>query len=400
MSKVARLGSGGFSPVAAISLILVGVLSFAAFLLLTIYEPDLRAGQNPGGHALSRSALGYAGLVRILQDQGVPTGISRTGPGDAAGMSQAADLLVLTPGAGTDYGELAPMISARAGAVLLVLPKWSARRDPEHPGWLRDPRLLGLPTVSRLLEDGKVSRSEEPVTPLLTAAAPLPAKRRLKPAPMDGVQSILGSDYAPLLTDPNGRMLLARHSGLGHLYVLADPDLLNNRGLRSLEGAETAFAIIDGLRGGGAVQFDVSLNGLARQRNPMKLALEPPFLAATLCLLAAALLTAWHAARRFGPARAEAAALALGQRALADNTAGLLALAQREHRMGGRYAALTARLTGLNPEALERRRKLLGLKDSLETLRQVAEAATNRAELVRAARNLHRWRQELTRERR
>ena len=75
-------------------------------------------------------------------------------------------------------------------------------------------------------------------------------------------------------------------------------------------------------------------------------------------------------------------------------------MAQREHRMGGRYAALTVRLTRLTPEALERRRRLLGLKDSLAALREAAEAATNRAELVRAARNLHRWRQELTRERR
>ncbi|WP_159995595.1 DUF4350 domain-containing protein [Roseomonas sp. 18066] len=399
MSRATRLAGAAFSPVAALWLILVGVLSFGAFLLLSIYEPDLRAGQNAGGHALSRSALGYAGLVRLLQGQGVAASISRAPPG-AAEPGLPAGLLVLTPRPGAAWGEVEPIVEHRAGPVLLVLPKWSARPDPDHPGWLRDPRLLGLPGIARLLEGGKVSRSEETATPLLTAASPLPGKRRLKPAPMEGVQSILGDDYTPVLTDPNGRMLLARHGGYDQLYVLADPDLLNNRGLRTLEGAETALSVIDGLRAGGAVRFDVTLNGLARQRNPLKLALEPPFLAATLCLLAAALLTAWHAARRFGPARAEVAALALGQRGLADNTAALLALAGREHRMGGRYAALTARLTRLSPEAIERRSKALKLTKRFGTLRQAAEAATNRTALVRAARNLHRWRQELTRERR
>ena len=49
-----------------LALIAAAVFAASAFALLTAYAPDLRAARGGGAHALSRSAIGYAGIVRLL----------------------------------------------------------------------------------------------------------------------------------------------------------------------------------------------------------------------------------------------------------------------------------------------------------------------------------------------
>src|SRR5690348_18335337 len=61
---------GAFSPAIVIGLVLVGVFSFAAFILLSAFEPELASGSNGGAQALSQSAVGYAGAVRLLNAAG------------------------------------------------------------------------------------------------------------------------------------------------------------------------------------------------------------------------------------------------------------------------------------------------------------------------------------------
>ena len=63
MSDIAitRPGSadGAFKPATVILMILVGMLAFAATLVLGAYAPDLRSGRNGGSHALSNGATGF-----------------------------------------------------------------------------------------------------------------------------------------------------------------------------------------------------------------------------------------------------------------------------------------------------------------------------------------------------
>ena len=113
---------------------------------------------------------------------------------------------------------------------------------------------------------------------------------------------------------------------------LADPDLINNHGLRNAETARAALALIDALNSTGArqVDFDLTMNGLGARGaapNLLQLAFEPPFLAMTLALFVAALLAGLHGAFRFGPARREERAIAFGKAALVENSAGLIRLA-------------------------------------------------------------------------
>ena len=86
--------------------------------------------------------------------------------------------------------------------------------------------------------------------------------------------------------------------------------------------------------------FDLTLHGTARNYDLAKLLVEPPFLALTLTILAAAALAFLHGLARFGPPRAEARAIPFGKRALVDTTAMLLRRAGRLEELGGRYAAL------------------------------------------------------------
>ncbi len=194
--------------------------------------------------------------------------------------------------------------------------------------------------------------------------------------------------------------------------MLSDPDLLNTQGIADLNTARTGVEILDRLRAGGAVVFDVSLNGLAHGRSLLKLAFEPPLLGATLCLLAGAIMMGLHAISRFGPAERPATVLALGKRALADNSAALVRMARREPRMAPAYAALTreiaARAVGAPRDLdeaqldalLDRLGAAHGSESRFSALAAEAAAAKTNAELMSVARRLYQWRGEMTRDHR
>jgi hypothetical protein len=133
--------------------------------------------------------------------------------------------------------------------------------------------------------------------------------------------------------------------------------------------------------------------------------LEPPWLAATLIAVAAALLMGVHALARFGQPRRAGRAFALGARALVDNAADLARMARKEHELAPAYAALTraqiVRQSGAHTEEgwldeLARRR---GAASPAE-LAAEAQAAKSRDDLLAVAQKIYEWRGEMTRERR
>ena len=138
-------------------------------------------------------------------------------------------------------------------------------------------------------------------------------------------------------------MVLAYSKKRPSLWLLADPDLLNNQGLASLANARAGAAVLDAASAGGerGLIFDVTLNGFERGRGIWRMMLEPPWLAATLIGVAAAILMGVHALARFGQPRRRERAFALGARALVDNSADLVRMARQEHELAPAYAALT-----------------------------------------------------------
>jgi hypothetical protein len=218
--------------------------------------------------------------------------------------------------------------------------------------------------------------------------------------------------WKPLIVEEGGGIVLAQ-AGTSNFYALSDPDLMNTQGIKQLANAEAGLAALQTLPNGrtAPVFFDVTLNGLGRSRSLIKLAVEPPFVAATLSAFIAALLVGWAAFNRFGATRRQGRVFALGKRALADNQAGLIRMAKREHRMGGRYVQavrdLVARAVGAPKDLdeaaldafLDRVSANRGVKDSLETLSRDAAAAKTAQDITAVAQRLYRWRLDTTGER-
>jgi hypothetical protein len=398
-----------FSPRVVLALVLVGVVSFAGLAVLSAYAPDLRAESEAGGNALSGSAVGFKGAVILLQARGVPTVVARTKPSREAA---ARSLVVLTP-SWLDRPEQLQAFPP-AAATLLVADKWRYDNDPRHKGFVRkigpEPTTaLAGKALKPFAASSTIAKRKGVSKPVLRGTGVVFAEGTYLPlAEIEGLQTLSGDGWIPLLVDEQGQGVLVRSKKTPYLYVLADPDLLNTQGLAKLDNARAGMAVVDALRGDQGVIFDVTLNGYARARDLWRMMLEPPWLAATLCALAAALLMGIHALARFGPVQAKGRAFALGKRALVDNSAGLIRMAGREHELAPAYAALTRALIGqaaggqhANADAqwLHRLARLRQADDP-EALEAEADRARSRDDLMAVARKLYRWRLEMTRERR
>jgi hypothetical protein len=155
-----------------------------------------------------------------------------------------------------------------------------------------------------------------------------------------------GGDAVMFVDDPHSRrlepigagVLMRVRNGDKPIYILSEPDLMNNQGLSDPVTAQTALTIIRALRrGNGPVRMDVTLNGMTRAPSLFKSMFEPPFRGATICAFLAALLMALHALARFGAPLRQHRMLARGKRALASNTAELVRIMGREAAMAPRY---------------------------------------------------------------
>jgi hypothetical protein len=218
------------------------------------------------------------------------------------------------------------------------------------------------------------------------------------------LQTVGSKDIEPLIVNARGATVLGKLKR-SQLYVLADPDLLNNHGMGDERQARAALALLDFLNSTGAtaIRFDVTTNGLGRSRSPLKLAFDAPFLAVTLTIFAAMLLAGWQALVRFGPVRRPERAIAFGKAALVDNSAALIRKAGREAHLGARYVdvirdravALFRLPPSLDSQTLESRLEALNPRRSFAATAQAAEQARNREELLGAAQSLNHWLEEV-----
>lgn len=395
-----------FRPGMVLALVLVAVFSLSALGALSAYAPELNNGDDGGDHALSRSAVGYGGLVRLLRGMERPVLLSR---GPLRGGAQDG-LLILTPPLGRDE-EAIDTLRWEAGSVLVVLPKWDVAADPRRRGWVREiGPLSSVNSLSVLPEDVRqglvLTADEGEAAPRLTGGG---GRLLAQGAPVRALRTLSGPGWVKVVMDGAGRGLILTHEDTG-LYVLADPDLLNTGGMDDPAKARAALALLDAISTPDqTLAMDLSLHGFARPRSVLRLLLEPPLLGFTLCLLFAAALVGWQAAIRFQPHRHSRRAVALGKKALADNTAALVRLARREHRMAAPYAELVraqaARAVAAPPSLsrdaltalLDRLAGRQGAAHTYAALSEQADKARSPGDLMSVARALTRWKLEMTR---
>jgi hypothetical protein len=258
--------------------------------VLSAYAPDLRSGNDGRAHALSHSAIGFAGVPVLMKGLGQSVVINRTRVHDLANAA-----VILTPDAGDQPTSLKPF--ADASHVLIILPKWSAFPDPLRRGYVRKAgiaRLDGREYTTLLSDYSKASLTAvrkavgKPV--LHGAGGPFAEGTTLPLGRIDRLQTVRGEGWAPALVDETGATVLAYSKKDPKVWLLADPDLLNNQGLASLDTARAGVAVLrrGQRRRRAADPLRRDPERLRARPRLWPLMLEPPWLAATLIAVAAA----------------------------------------------------------------------------------------------------------------
>ncbi|WP_108788761.1 DUF4350 domain-containing protein [Erythrobacter sp. Alg231-14] len=373
-----RMGASPFGRGAVLAVLLVGFTTFIAMLYF-IGAGDT-GGKERGGaaHAAANGLNGYSALVELLEAEGYDVERSRGRSG-----LETNGLLILTPSSYADAEEISVILSNReyVGPTLVVLPKWFATQpgndivDEDAERMKRDwvqlldaspsawPSDLPAPfTINQEIDT--LNEDESPFYDGLRTSGELPTQT-IQYANED-------SNHDPIVADSAGHALVVNVVGTeGTDYYenahwtmfVVEPDLVNNYGLSDPQRAATALALIQeaGYGDTTTITFDMTLNGFGNSVNLLTLAFEPPFLAATLCLILAMLIIGWRAFLRFGPPVAPGQEIAFGKKRLVANGAGLIVRARRLGLLAAPYTALIerrlARSLGIvrpDPEAIDR----------------------------------------------
>jgi hypothetical protein len=401
---------------------LIAVVSFVTALLLMAFGGDLSESAIAGPSYFSSSALGHRALGQFLEESGLTVRVRRSrrvlrgSPDDA--------VFLLEPGTGGAAGQgdyLKELTALRSSVPLvLVLPKWKGEPLETRDGlWVERVSLLDEGVVGSVLEK-LAPESEVRATftrtnshsprgyPCETAwgetlEAELIAPQFLEPSP----------DLEPIVSTPEG-VLAGRLRSISSwaLYVIADPDLLNNHGLVRRDNAAIVLRLLEKSLAARAVTFDEVIHGLGRETHFLAETLRFPLNLIVLHGLLLFSLILWAAGSSFGKPLPVPPRLMAGRRGLIENTAQLLGCRGHVRESAARYfEEVLEDVARHYQEARElsrekmlvevqrlsdsrgRRVDLASLRESLKPSRQSRRSLE--AKSVEIAQVLHRWRQEM-----
>ena len=357
-------GGSPFSRGAVLAVVLVGFLAFFAMLWFIGMGDGSDEPRSGAAHSSANGLNGYSALARMLEAEGYEVEKSRGRQG-----LETTDLLILTPRTFTDPEEFAQIIENRQylGPTLVILPKWTTsaprefdipedERDQVKRDWVR----LGMPFPADWTQElpeplGFVHQSETLEEGRTVSVSGLGGSAVLPTPSVAFTDNTSTRDS--LVTDASGRSVAFHVVGeVGTDYYesahwvtfVAEPDLMNNYGLADAQRAAIALAVVQEAGYGDmtSVTFDMTLHGFEGSVNLLTLAFQPPFLAATMCLIIAMFIIAWRAFLRFGPTAAKGQEIAFGKERLVSNGAGLIVRANRFGLLAAPYAALMERRLG------------------------------------------------------
>ena len=405
-------GNNPFDARVILGLVVAGIIGFVGFWALTAFAPQLSSGRDAGGHAMSRSAVGFAGVVELARAGDIAVSLVRDPQAGLPGANESGlgGLLVLTPTPGTTRRAIDERIAGVDGSVLIVLPKYETAPAPGQSDRVGAYRRLENAAALLSNDVGKHDFLTEVATPSAhSIAANLWNDGEIALVLPPHLQTMTGPNLEPLISVDDG-IILAELSGRGSTYVLSDPDLINNLAMKDYARAATALALLRSIAGPNEpVGFDVTLNGLGTGgRSLLLMVFTPPFLGLTMFLLFGGLLALWQGFVRFGPPWRVERTIAFGKGALVDSNAQLIIQARRVPNFTARYGAMVreaaaVRLhapTNLAGAALDA--WLDRFKDSkgrtFAGLLSRLESAKTTIECVEHARNLGEWRRDVLRD--
>lgn len=407
-----------FSRRMALILVGFGSLVFLAVLFLSAFDTSGETNDG-GGHAGASGINGYAAFADLAEWRGYRVRRSRS-----EAVFDREGLLVLTPPHMADPETIASAIDRHRahGPTIVVLPKWIGVDATAIPGvteakqgWVILSGAISPPWADKVSSLGDLDVDAEQLDSRQAGwkgfgrAGRLPDARAVQTLSSGRIVSIVrdarGQSLAGYLDDGSANSDLLVAAGLapqrnrfpmhrGEVIVVAEPDLLNNWGMADQGRAMAALSLLNAATGGERmpVNFDLTLNGLGRSANLLALAFTPPFLAATLCLIMAALVIGLRAFVRFGPPLRPERAIAFGKQALVANSAGLVLRAKRFHLLGTPYVerARSRLVTALAlPRTLDNADADAAIDRAAASRGEGAEAFSGAAARLLAAREPH-----------
>lgn len=277
-----------------------------------LVSQDLSAQSFTGGWPLDRSTVGL--LVQPVFDLHPDT--------DRTPAATKDDLLLQTD----EFDQEVDLIREKAQAVpsLIILPKW---RSGMRLTGFGHPFLIAPGTdIQSLLhqlagqEVGRLSFARKPFQDF-------PAEQGLT-ARLYAAQMFEGRGCAPIIGQPGAMILgacpLKGDGEQDQVYVLSDPDLLNNHGLRLGDNARIAAQVLPEIAGEDRIIIDYSTRNWltepdqAEQRertwDDLKRLFEPPFLSLWISAGLVLAIAVWRGGLRSGPVARQKPALGTGKR--------------------------------------------------------------------------------------
>ena len=309
--------------IAAVILLVIGTIALAIFGSASTY--------TVAPSAFSRSAIGYAGIADVMHRLGARVIKSRK---DSVNQLDAAGVLVLAePRPGVAAERMSRLMNAHT--VLLVLPKWTGQESGSHRGWIS--AAIPLPPATARTA-AQVANVDIVRVPRVTSWSHNEIGR-VPVISQGGVQLIKSNRLRPVIGNDSGMLVGELRSGARRVWILADPDPMQNHGLADPDNAVFAVALINALRGAhGNVVFDEVIHGFEdKGGSPFRLLFEFPFVLATIQGAIAVALLLWATMRRFGAPVSPPVELPSGKRSLIEATANLLDFARHRPIIIQRY---------------------------------------------------------------
>jgi hypothetical protein len=410
-------------------------VSMVLALALSAHPERLEAVRSADTDSYSYSLIGYRGLHAFLERSGFE--VSRVRVRHWYGDTGTV-LVIAEPDAppvgrvvkdSTDTDEKSPIdVGPMPGELALVLPKWRGVPDERTPAWLHEMKLLPLADVARagsayihplttLVRGGGTDslRCATAWGESLTVAAPrlqwLKAPPRAVPIVWrDSIVIVARFEREFRMFDWDDEDADTLETVLDPLYVISDPDLLNNRGLARADHARLVRRLFAEELAVHRVLFDERIHHGLLSRSLAAELLGFPLVLLFAQAIVLLVFLAWASSARFGAPTALAPRPTSGA-ALVDTAAELLSAAgipaltlqiyweQVLREVAGRYGIGTAgtrrRLLADVAELSRARGAQADVRTLEEDVERLQRTTEHRDVVVHTARRIHGWYREM-----
>ena len=415
------------------SLVWLAGIVLGSFILLLVFMArggDSSMPDTSEPNSYSVSALGHKALVEFLEASGVSVSLRRSTtrvpiPKKSVVITAEPQKEELDEDEGDYFEELKEKVERSGSSLVVVLPKWTGRSRQTREGtWVKSVALLPDSRVQTVL-DNAIGGGRSPLRLHRLPAGdggwaliPVRSDRKKNWTAKIRVPQFIEShpDLKPLVWNKDG-ILIGRYSGWGrsNIYLVSDPDLLNNAGLHRADHPILIHRFLIDRLGAERVVMDEVIHGYVKEVGFLAEFLHFPMVLVTFHGTLVLVLACWAGMGRTVKPRPAPSRMASGKEPMLENTARLLLFAGHGTDSLRRYLHQTLRFIG-QLYSLPRELKLSDLSKRLQAISSARGLRMNLKEIEKKinalpdgreardsktlliARNLYRWRQEMTHE--